>query len=263
MLSISVIIPNYNNEKYLKVCLDSVINQTYPISEIIIYDDCSTDGSAGILRYYSNIDKRIKLIWGKTNCGVSTARDKAIRVATSEYICVLDADDFFFELSKIENEMSVVEKAYHQSQERVIVFSQTVDVDEQGNVIGTLRRVKLSGNVRLRIITRLYRGYMPRDFVFPKKAYLACGGYNKTHNLYEDWELNIKLLKHARFVYSAHYGTAYRHKSGGLSSVIFERHLAAKKEIFQQFNFKWYEKMIFYIITYSSYWVNKHMNGGA
>lgn len=263
MFNVSVIIPNYNNEKYISICLDSVINQTYPISEIIVYDDCSTDGSAKILRHYCNKDKRIKVIWGETNCGVSTARDAAIRIATSDYICVLDADDFFFELSKIENEMRIVDKVYRKSKKQVIVFSQTVDVDEKGNVLGALRHVNLSGNERLRIITRLYRGYMPRDFVFPKKAYLACGGYNKAHSLYEDWELNIKLLQKVRFVYSFHYGTAYRHKPGGLSSVVLERHYAAKIEIFKEFNFRWYEKIIFYISTYLAYWIKRHKNGGT
>ena len=53
MLTVSIIIPNYNNEKYLNRCIDSVLAQTYPIKEIIIYDDCSTEGSREILEKYA------------------------------------------------------------------------------------------------------------------------------------------------------------------------------------------------------------------
>ena len=51
---IAVIVPNYNNEKYIIECVDSILNQTYPIKEIIIYDDASTDGSKDILK---NLEK--------------------------------------------------------------------------------------------------------------------------------------------------------------------------------------------------------------
>lgn len=90
---ISVIIPVYNVEKYLKQCLDSVITQTYTNLEIICVDDGSTDHSIDILRFYEKKDSRIKVITQK-NQGPSAARNKALDVATGKYISFVDADDF-------------------------------------------------------------------------------------------------------------------------------------------------------------------------
>ena len=60
--SVSVIVPNYNNEKYLRQCLDSILSQTYSIKELIIYDDCSTDESRKILKEYAEKYKIVQVI---------------------------------------------------------------------------------------------------------------------------------------------------------------------------------------------------------
>ena len=71
MKTLSIVIPNYNNAKYLPTCLNSVIAQTYPLEEIVIYDDCSTDDSRSILKEYAARDPRIRLILPDENKGVS------------------------------------------------------------------------------------------------------------------------------------------------------------------------------------------------
>lgn len=92
-VKISVIIPVYNVEKYLKKCLDSIITQTYKNLEIICVDDGSTDSSLEILHYYEKKDDRIKVLTQK-NQGPSAARNKAIDAATGKYISFVDADNF-------------------------------------------------------------------------------------------------------------------------------------------------------------------------
>lgn len=105
MLKVSVIIPVYNVEAYLKRCLDSVCNQTLKDIEIILIDDCSTDGSLEILKDYASKDERIKLITLTKNQGVSIARNKGLEIAKGEYIGFVDSDDtldlnFYEELYK-------------------------------------------------------------------------------------------------------------------------------------------------------------------
>lgn len=90
---VSVVIPVYNNEKYIEKCLESVINQTYPFLEIIVVNDGSTDGSIDILGAYEKKDSRIVLI-SQENGGVSRARNKAISKATGEYLLFVDGDDY-------------------------------------------------------------------------------------------------------------------------------------------------------------------------
>ena len=82
MQIISVIVPVYNVEKYLRQCLDSIINQTYRNLEIILVDDGSTDSSGIICDEYAQIDARIKVIH-KENGGLSSARNTGLDVCTS------------------------------------------------------------------------------------------------------------------------------------------------------------------------------------
>lgn len=101
MPKVSIIVPVYNTEKYLSVCLDCLINQTLFDLEIICVNDCSTDGSLAILQKYASHDNRIKIINFSENKGVSVARNTGIENATGEYIGFVDSDDLvdkeFFE----------------------------------------------------------------------------------------------------------------------------------------------------------------------
>ena len=93
MPKVSVIIPVYNVEKYLRQCLDSVVNQTLQDIEIICVNDGSTDNSAQILEEYRFKDKRIKVI-NKTNGGLSSARNAGLKIAQGEFIGFTDSDDY-------------------------------------------------------------------------------------------------------------------------------------------------------------------------
>ncbi|MEJ2647390.1 MAG: glycosyltransferase family A protein [Sedimentisphaerales bacterium] len=90
MSQISVIIPLYNKEKYIKRALDSVFAQTYQDFEVIVIDDGSTDEGAQIVRSYN--DKRLRLI-EQANAGPGAARNRGINESRAEYIAFLDADD--------------------------------------------------------------------------------------------------------------------------------------------------------------------------
>ena len=93
MVKISVIIPVYNNEKYLKECLDSVCHQTLTDIEIICINDGSSDGSLNILNEYSKDDRIIVI--DQTNQGPAIARNRGLDIAKGEYIGFLDSDDIY------------------------------------------------------------------------------------------------------------------------------------------------------------------------
>ena len=90
---ISVIVPIYNVEKYLRQCIDSIINQTYKDLEIILVDDGSPDGSPEICDEYAQKDSRIKVIH-KENGGLIAARKTGVNASTGEYVTFVDGDDF-------------------------------------------------------------------------------------------------------------------------------------------------------------------------
>ena len=92
MVKLSVIIPVYNDEKYLRECLDSVCNQTLDDIEIICINDGSTDSSPEILNEYSQADERIIII-NQENRGPAASRNNGLDIAKGEYIAFLDAAD--------------------------------------------------------------------------------------------------------------------------------------------------------------------------
>lgn len=92
-VKLSIIVPVYNVEKYLKKCLDSLINQTLAEIEIICVNDGSTDNSLNILQEYSQKDKRVKII-NKENSGLGFARNVGIEHAQGDYIGFVDSDDW-------------------------------------------------------------------------------------------------------------------------------------------------------------------------
>lgn len=94
MEKISVILPIYNVEKFLKQSVESVLNQTYKNLEIILVDDGTKDSSDKMCDEYAKKDSRIKVIH-KENGGLSTARNAGLDIATGKYVMFLDADDFF------------------------------------------------------------------------------------------------------------------------------------------------------------------------
>ena len=108
MVKVSVIVPVYNVEKYLKRCLDSLVNQTLSDIEIICVNDGSTDGSAQILEEYAIKDSRIK-VTNQVNSGVSETRNVGVRQATGEFIGYVDPDDFI--------EPDFYEKLYNSAKE--------------------------------------------------------------------------------------------------------------------------------------------------
>ena len=92
-MKVSVIVTNYNYEKWLRRCIRSLINQNFDDYEIIIIDDCSTDNSRNILLEYQDVDK-IKLVFNKSNVGVGCSSTIGAKKATGKYIVRVDADDY-------------------------------------------------------------------------------------------------------------------------------------------------------------------------
>lgn len=103
---ITIVINVYNREKYIKKCLDSIVNQTYKNLEILIVDDGSTDNTVKICKSYK--DKRIRIISGK-NTGISLARNVGIDNAKGNYLYYVDSDDFI-ELDTIEYLYKLIKK---------------------------------------------------------------------------------------------------------------------------------------------------------
>ena len=134
---ISVIVPVYNTEKYLEQCINSIINQTFSNLEIILIDDGSTDMSPHICDRFAKDDGRIH-VYHTENSGVSKSRNLGIRVATGNYICFVDSDDYIDaiycetllnDLRANKAQCSVIgHRRYYQSEDRFVTVSPNQDI---------------------------------------------------------------------------------------------------------------------------------------
>lgn len=102
---ISIIVPTYNAINYLPRCIDSLVNQTYSNTEIIIVNDGSTDNSSEILELYKSKYPQIKVLHQK-NSGQSVARNNGLKIATGEYLMFVDSDDWV--------KLDICERLYYQ-----------------------------------------------------------------------------------------------------------------------------------------------------
>lgn len=91
---ISIIVPVYNAEKYLCKCVDSLLGQTYPNTEILLIDDCSKDRSAKICREYEKKHENIRFVQNEKNSGVSAARNHGLSSMKGACVCFVDSDDW-------------------------------------------------------------------------------------------------------------------------------------------------------------------------
>lgn len=131
---VSIIVPIYNTEKYLKKCIDSILCQTYVNIEVILVNDGSPDKSLKICREYELLDERICVI-DKENGGLSSARNAGIDICTGEYITFVDSDDYL-EKTAIQTLVDMVEYDHAD-----VAYIHEVNVDESDNIFGTITTI--------------------------------------------------------------------------------------------------------------------------
>lgn len=127
---VSVIIPNYNHERYLQHRINSVLNQTYPDFELIILDDKSKDNSIAIIEKYRNHPKVSHIVYNEVNSGTTFKQwQKGIELAKGEYIWIAESDDYA-DVTFLEKTISLIEK-----NNSVLCFSQSYVIDEHDTII--------------------------------------------------------------------------------------------------------------------------------
>jgi glycosyltransferase involved in cell wall biosynthesis len=227
MIPIDVVVANRNNARFLPQCLESIYRQTLQKKQIIVVDDASTDDSRLVLESHVR-EGRITLIQNDTVLGVAKSRSRAIAHGKSPFITTLDSDDYYYDTKKLEAEAKVIDGA---SRGR-IGFSDVMRVNGNGIDQGLVstRRHLYEGDLSFEISH--LRGFIPRDYVVAREDYFAAGGYNSSLNLYEDWDLKIRLARFCTWHFSGVVGTAYRINPKGLSHSRRSEHAKIMRRIF-------------------------------
>ncbi len=232
-MRISVYITSYNQKNYLIEAIESVLNQTLKPFQIIIVDDCSTDGSQEVIAgYTSRYLDLITPIYHAQNQGVSQTRIDALQAVTGDYVSRVDGDDRFLP-TKLEKET----KSLRDNPNAQIAFSDhyfmTVDGIHTGVWAGK------ESPPQSYVFRQTFARDFPRHQLFKRdlvnyKAWVNIGSYDPNLSMYEDFDMCIRLTKHLQVVYYDEPLSESRIHRSGLSSAKAAKHLAALEYIYRK-----------------------------
>lgn len=235
-MKVSVIITSFNQKNYLLEAILSVINQTYQPYEIIIADDCSTDGSQDLIKQYAKQHPDlVKAIFHKVNIGIPNNRNFALNKVNGDLISFLDGDDRFLP-KKIESEIESLEK----HPEVNLVFSNFYYIDEYGQRTGLWAKYNSppSGYVFKDAFSRNWpNNSLYRNELVDFQALKQSGFYDETlqYPYYEDWDLKIRFTNKFKVAYCSIPLAEYRiHQISISKRANSESHLNAIKNIYEK-----------------------------
>ena len=166
---ISIVMSVYNEEKYLREAIESILNQTYKDFEFIIIDDGSTDKSAHIIKSYN--DPRIVLIQ-QNNTGLSPALNTGIKAAKGKYIARMDADDISH-IDRLKYQITYMEK----HKDCVALGTKAMIIDKDGNYIYSVNNKFSKEQLRKQLPAN--NPFFHGSMIMRKEALLKCGGYKE------------------------------------------------------------------------------------
>ncbi|MFZ5644997.1 MAG: glycosyltransferase family 2 protein [Bacillota bacterium] len=209
-IKISIIIPVFNCARFVGKTVLSALSQTYPDVEVIIYDDCSTDPLVRkiLLQYHNH--PRARLIFGKTNLGISMATNQAIIRSAGDYLAFLDCDDIL--------SPNAIETAaqYIQLHPDVSYFySNRENIDEEGKIINRMDFSHYTGkSPREQILTFMFASHLK---VIKKSVFFEVGLFKKEYDSCQDYDMALRLSGRHKFFHIPEYLYQYRIHSGQVS----------------------------------------------
>jgi glycosyltransferase involved in cell wall biosynthesis len=188
---VSVLMPVYNGELYLREAIDSILNQTFSDFELIIIDDCSKDGSVELIKTYT--DSRIRLIANPVNQGLRFILNQGNRLAQAEYIARMDCDDISLP-QRLAKQVAYLDR----HPEIALVGAQSIYIDTAGKVMDSQNMFWCATKPSSIRWTAGYECPFVHPLVMYRKQVLwgELGGYDETADFAEDYEMWLRLLEH-------------------------------------------------------------------
>ncbi|WP_245602830.1 glycosyltransferase family 2 protein [Gloeothece verrucosa] len=213
---VSVIIPAYNAEKFIKGTLRSVLSQTYKNIEVLVIDDGSQDKTQEIVQAFARQDKRVRLLQ-QANSGVAAARNLGIQHSKGEFIAPVDADDIWYP----ENIEKQVQCMLEGGASVGVVYSWSVDINENDQPIGSFRAAKIVGNVYSTLLCHNFLGNasctMIRRSSLDKVGWYSDEFRKQNAQGCEDWDLYLRIAEFYEFKVVQEFLVGYRKLSESMS----------------------------------------------
>ncbi len=206
---ISIVLPVYNGEKYLRESIDSVLAQTYKNWELLIVDDCSTDSSAAIAKEYASKDRRIYYYRNENNLRLPRNLNKGFRLAKGDYL-TWTSDDNKFKPTALEK----MYDALKNNQNAQFVFASCRVINSEGEEI---EYIMVDDKRKKQIVGHNVVGAC---FMYTRKAYEEVGEYNPDFTLVEDYDYWQRIYAKFNAVAISDILYEYRWHDGALTSTM-------------------------------------------
>lgn len=192
-ISISVVIPTYNRAHTIARAIESILHQTVPVDEIIVVDDGSEDQIDAVMQTYLFPPRKHPVVMFNkiSHGGAQRARNHGIRMASSDYVCFLDSDDYY-----LPNYIETVRPYICQHPNSVI--TNTCFVIKNGNLVKWNTNGG-NGNVYRDLLSRQWPFF--QGLLAKKECFATIGYLDENIKSYQEWETSIRLAKHYPFVF--------------------------------------------------------------
>ena len=188
---VSVIIPAYNHEKYIKQCIESVLNQTYSNLEILVADDCSTDKTREEIEKIK--DKRLKKIFPKKNQGAVNTMNELSKKCTGKYIAVIGSDDIWYP-TKIEEQV----KVFKENPKLGAVFTEADFIDDKNEKYENteiFNYKNMTAGERIRYFYEKGNHLCHPSSMIKKSVFEDIGEYNNGYRQLHDYDYWTRLIQ--------------------------------------------------------------------
>ena len=187
---ISVIMSVYNGEKFLRLAINSILNQTYGNLEFIIIDDASTDQTHRILESFN--DSRLVILRNSHNLGLTKSLNKGLQIAKGLFVARLDADDIAHP-TRIEKQLNFL----YQHPDTIVVGTNMELIDNQGRRLGSSEYPEDHAEI-IKVLNN-HSPFSHPSVMFKKSAVLEVGGYRSVFKAGQDYDLWLRLRDKGRF----------------------------------------------------------------
>ncbi|MDN3667154.1 glycosyltransferase family 2 protein [Algibacter miyuki] len=204
---VSIGIPFYNTEKYLKLAILSVLKQSYTNWELILMNDGSTDNSVAIAEEFANSDSRITLHNDGVNKGLPTRLNQLSQLANGQFYARMDGDDLM-RPERIETQLEYLLK----NPEVDLVGTGLVAIDKDNNIIG-IRKGTTNDNKKYTIHDLIHKGWCVHPTIMGKASWFKEHQYDEQLTRTEDFDLWVRTIGQSTFTKMQYLGIYYREES--------------------------------------------------
>ncbi len=209
---VSIMMTTYNQADLIGQAIQSVQRQTYQSWELIILDDASADDTANVVFDHKLGDSRVIYSPASLNLGIAKNRNRGFAIAKGKYVAVLDSDDFWLDVSKLERQVEFLEE----NEEYCLIGTNSVVVDGDGRQIAEFKYETEDKKIRQKMLLR--NQFTHSSILWRREVISEQKPYDESLFIWEDYDLILRLGMVGKMANLPELMTAYRKHGGNISS---------------------------------------------